>query len=271
MTLQEWLSDSERDYVAGLDLYNEHKRDRKHDAFLNVNNPDKIRIELLFRKLLKILKIKEANGEYDEAGALHSAPIKKVQPITFNEPEPPVQTPETLKYNKPYINRLLTLNFTDLQFSDKMIFNNDEGYFLKKKGLMIRNGNIEQEMRSLHTKVKSIDADIKFNEDRKKLMQKLAALDDEKADNWEVIDNWEETQEEKVKADLNDVQKSIERVNLIKANENFIYRAERDLPGMPETTEEEKKKKLSKMAEVARRKEELREMGVPYSRKPRAK
>lgn len=271
MTLKEWLSDPGRDYLAGLDLYNQYKKNRKHDAFLNVNNPDKIRIELLFRKLLKILKIKEANGEYDQPDPRLPVSVKKVQPIVFQEPEAPVQTPETLKYNKPYINRLLTLNFSDLPFSDKMIFNNDEAYFLTKKQMMIRNGNIEQEMRSLHSKVKSIDPDIKFNKDRKKIMQQLASIDDEKADNWTVIDTWEENINQKTADKQSEIQGALSRVKAIKAHDNFIYRAEMAIPGMPENTEYEKKKKLAKIAEVEKRKSELEDWGVPYDRKSRKK
>ncbi len=173
-----------------------------------------------------------------------------------------------LRSNKQFINKLLTLNWNDLSFNDKLVFNDSEKYFLDKKSLMLHNANIEKEMRSLHTKVKSIAPDNSFDSNRKDIMNGLAALDDAKAANWKKIDTWGEIIE--VVSDNSEtdsdkaVRVALEILKKVKANEIYIYRAIKSIPDMPRKTAKQRDKIIKKQEEVEKRKLELIELGHPY-------
>lgn len=184
-------------------------------------------------------------------------------------------TPEELRKNKQYVNKLLTLNYNDLSFQDKEVFFNDELYFLDKKKYLIQISNADREMQSLHAKVKALPEDPKFDNDRKVIMQQLSDLDKEKAKSFLKIDEWvvpEIDKDPSTDVDLvaqKAAEDALNKDKLIKAHNNYIYRAELTLPDMKETTPAEIKKKQEKQAEVDRRKKELEELGVPYNRKSR--
>lgn len=185
--------------------------------------------------------------------------------------EPPAGAPaEQLRKNKQYVNKLLTLNFNDLSYQDKLVFFNDELYFLEKKKLFLEISEADREMKTLHAKIKNIPKDPKNDGKRKGIMQKLSDLDELKTEHWVKIDTWQEpaaTDPEKIKEQA--AKDALAKEKLIKANENYIYRAELSIPKMKEETPADKKRKQEKMAEVARRKKELEDMGVPYNRKSR--
>ncbi len=180
----------------------------------------------------------------------------------------PIININVLRKHKQYINNLLTRNWSDLPYNDKLVFNNDETYFLNKKRIMLLNGDINKSMISLHAKLKAVDPDPKYNDNRKSIITELAALDDEKAANWIVIDTWIE----KVTSKQNDneteveraVRKSKELAKKITANEIYIYRAIKSIPDMPRDTEKQKAKIIKKQNEVEKRKLELEELGHPY-------
>jgi hypothetical protein len=227
---------------------------------------------------LKLKEIPEKDSKENILDILKQVDQSEFEDAILNKPTPiPAPTeaefspPEESRKNKKFINNLLTLDYSQIAYQNKLIFFNDEEYFLAKKQLMIRNGNIEQNMRSLHAKVKAIDPDPKFNEDREKIMNALATLDDEKAENWQLIDTWVEPEPDIILDTAAAIQKALEIEKLVKAHGNYIYRAEITIPGMPEETEKQKKKKADKLAEVKRRKDELIKLSAPYDRKPRKK
>ena len=179
----------------------------------------------------------------------------------------PQQIPaQQLRKNKTYINKLLSMNWSDLSFSDKVIFNKSEKLFLKKKTLFIENSDMEREMRSLHAKMKALDPDPKNNLKRKELIQKLAMLDDKKTTNWQVIDKWDEEPDKEPEEDETKkaVRLALEREKRIKANKIYIYRAEKMLPGLKTDTAKQRQRIEAKKKEIERRKQELIEMGEPY-------
>lgn len=227
---------------------------------------------MLFRFVIRIYHIllnSKKEPVTNPIKVIHPAePVKIKKEVTQDEA---TNRQTDLRTNKSFINKLLTLNFSDMSFDEKLLFNNDESYFLKKKQLMIENGNLEQQMRSLHSKFKAIDPDAKFNKDRKDIMQELSILEDKKSANWTIIDTWEDLLPPAENKPEDAEKKAIEKLKLIKAHENFIYRAEITLPGMPEGTTKEKKKKQEKRDEMERRLNELIILGSPYNRKSRKK
>ena len=181
------------------------------------------------------------------------------------KPETPDISVAALRKNKTYINKLLSMNWTDLSFPDKVVFDKSEKLFLEKKTLFIENSDMEREMRSLHAKMKALDPDPKNDPKRKKLIERLALLDDQKADNWEKIDKWEAPAEAKEETESEKaVRQALERERQIKANKIYIYRAEKMLPGMKSDTEKQRRRIEAKKKEIERRRQELIEMGAPY-------
>ncbi len=197
--------------------------------------------------------------------------IKKETPAPLKTiPDKPKQQPPQLpvtelRKNKTYINKLLSMNWTDLSFPDKVIFDKSEKLFLEKKTLFIENSDMDREMRSLHAKMKALDPDPKNDLKRKELIQRLASLDDQKADNWEKIDKWEAPIAEKAETESEKaVRLALERERQIKANKIYIYRAEKMLPGMKSDTEKQRRRIEAKKKEIEHRRQELIEWGAPY-------
>ncbi len=166
-----------------------------------------------------------------------------------------------LRGNKEYVNKLLTLNWNDLQYNDKLIFFNSEKYFLKKKTLFIENSDIVREMRSLHSKMRALDPDVANNNKRKDIMTRLVALEEEKESNWQIIDDWSEPKELSTEKKPNlTPQQVLEIDKKIKANKIWIYRAEKTITKMPTKTEKEKIKKEKKIKELNERKKEIEQL-----------
>lgn len=280
--ISKWLENPNRDYETGLKIFGKFKVNNKVFTFLNVSNPDQVKKNMLYGQVKKVYNKLIVNPEL-----LKDVPVIKpviqpiktkntdpgIQPIKIHKIEPKAATetdkiihPDTLRSNKQYINKLLTLNWNDLSFSDKTIFGNSEKYFLSKKTLLIENSDIEKQMRSLHTKVKSIDPDEKNNENRKEIMQELAELDDKKSANWEVIDSWVDPETDKIQNTDTEtaIREALKREKLIKAHKVYIYRAEKMLDKMPEKTSNQRKRKEKKITEIKRRKKELADMGEAY-------
>lgn len=278
--ISKWLNDPNRDYETGLKIFCKFKVNNKVFTFLNVSNPDQVKINMLLGQVKKVYNKLIVNPELLKGHTTIDPVIQMVKtekpstgPIKIHKIEPKAATetdriihPDNLRSNKQYINKLLTLNWNDLSFSDKVIFNNSEKYFIGKKSLMIENSEIEKQMRSLHTKVKSIDPDDKNNENREEIMQELAELDDKKSANWEVIDTWDDSEKDKIKNTNTEtaIREALKREKLIKAHKVYIYRAEKMLDKMPEKTSNQRKRKDKKIAEIERRKKELTDMGEAY-------
>lgn len=280
--IKNWLLNPEREYAVGLDIYHKHKLNTKHDTFFNTESPTDIHKNMLYSKVARIYQKLLANPPKEAKAAQEPIQIKKIESKssrTKNTKSTPTDTDKktetlvkkiepvaNLRKNKQHINKLLSLNWPDLNHNEKVIFNNDEKYFLEKKSLMLRNGDIEKEMRSLHAKVKVIDPDPKNDAARKKLMGQLDVLDEEKAKNWALIDAWTEVQNEMPTESETDkaAREALEKEKLIKNNKIYIYRAEKSLPGMETKTAKQKSRKQAKLDEIKRRKQELIDLGHPY-------
>jgi len=266
--LSDWVKSPRQDFKEGVSIYNKHKLTTKHDAFFNTSEPNVIHLNMLYSQLCKALIRERQHPDFKEE-------VQKVEPIKIKkieskpkkiEHEKAFPSPQSFRGSKPYINKLLALNWSDLSFDDKLLFFNSEKYFLNKKSLFIENSDIEKEMRSLHAKVKLIDPDAKFDGKRKAIMEKLDLLDQSKAANWEKIDTWTEPQEFKGTEVEKAVQDALVTQKKIKANQIYIYRAEKKLMDMPNLTDKQREKRNIKQAEIDKRKKELIELGQPYKK-----
>ncbi len=197
--------------------------------------------------------------------------IKHIEPVVKKNKKP--KTPEfvpidKLRKNKMFINNLLSMDWGDLSYQNKLIFNNSEAYFIEKKSLFISNSHKNREMRSLHSKIKTINPDSKNNEKRKNIIQKIAKLDDEIFQNWQMIDNWEENKNKKSSIKESEikkaVEKALERDKKIRTHKSYIYRAEKTLPNMKSETKKQRDKIERKKKKIERYKMELEKEGIHY-------
>ena len=250
--LSAWVNNPNRNFKAGVDIYHKHKLSTKHDVFYN--------------QMLKALqREKQKPGFKEEEVKPEPIRIRKIEPQPIKKAdEKPTDTPVNLRSSKNYVNKLLALSFSDLSFSDKMIFFNSESYFLQKKTLFVANSDIEKEMRSLHAKMKVISPEAQYNAKRQSIIEKLTELEQNKASNWSAIDTWDEPKEFKGTEVEKAVHEAIETQKKIKANQIYIYRAEKMLESMPNETEKQREKRKIRLAEIDKRKKELTDMGQPY-------
>ncbi len=276
--IREWINNPNRDYKEGVKIYHRNKLNTKHDNFFNTQSPSEIHSNMLFGKIKRIYsKMILKSENHKEVAKAEPIKIQKIQPVkvkkqtkTESKDKTPTNPPVVeLRKNKKYVNKLLALNWPDLSHNDKLVFFNSEKYFLEKKTLMLENGDIEKKLRSLHTKMKEIDPDSKFDTDRKKIMDELGELDDKKSKNWIVIDTWKEIQVDDTKETETEkaARIAIENTKRVAANNIYIYRALKTIPTMPKETEKQRNKIKKKEVEVENRKKELEELGHPYKEK----
>lgn len=83
------------------------------------------------------------------------------------------------------LNNLLRLDWSQLNYSDKLsFFNNNQQLFLEKKVYFLANAKINDEIKILHFKMKSTDND----NERCICLNKILEKDNEKSKNWAKID-----------------------------------------------------------------------------------
>lgn len=203
--------------------------------------------------------------------------IQNTEPRTPNT-EQKTQAPNKELQNKPpdisafrknrdYINKLLTMSWDNLNFQERLIFNDEQVYFLEKQKALLNIKQLNDAMKSAHAAMRKLHEHTKNDSERAQLLEKLSDMDAVKASLWKEIDTWKEPQSANPEAmKIKAVQKeALEMDKTIKAHSNYIWRGEKEL--QKKDIKPERKAYLTQ--EIKRRKEELIEMGQPYSRKSR--
>lgn len=178
-------------------------------------------------------------------------------PIEIERPLDPSQ-----RLNKKLINKLLALNWSDLSQSEKFLFFYSEQYFLGKKQLMLENGDLKQQMVSLHAKVRSMINDKYTDSDRSLIMKEIFFMEDSIAENWKIIDTWQEQEveffnQESTALEKNSVKIALDLKRQIEVDKLWISRANATLPKMKTESSLQKKLKTDKTKELILRKERL--------------
>ncbi len=182
-----------------------------------------------------------------------------------NPPENLNKNSKIIRGNKRYINKLLTLNYSDLDFKEKGIFFYSEKYFYSKKYLLHHISKLTQQMKAYHEKLKLVQTD----EERKEINNKLWIADDLKSQAFIEMDTWEHQI-----PDLEDpiekaARQAVEKEKEIKTLTNYIGRFDDRYLALPEESEKQRAKKHQKIQEVEKRKQRLIALGFPYNRKKR--
>jgi hypothetical protein len=231
--------------------------------------------DALFAKNFPFLKLKRP-------GSAKFAEQKKSEPPATTAPATaaPIEETETMpdargevtdyRKNKGYVNKLLTMNWENLNFKEKQIFYDSQAVFLQKKQALFYISEIDRRMNSLHAKMRAQPNTAAGSRKRAELLEQLQNADDERKSHWSVIDDWAKptnkqiTEKEKIEKAKKEALATQKR---ILANNNYIYRYE-DAVDDPKLSE---KRRKHLKTEVERRKQELIDMGAPYSRKTRKK
>jgi len=264
-----WLNNPNRSYVDGLTIYELYKPSKKYDAFFGVSSPGIAQVNMLFSKITRIHSKLLAQPsliviEKDEPIKIKKVLAKKAMKLN---PNPVNRNTDAigLRSNKKYVNKLLALDYSELSFNDKLIFNNDEAHFLEKKAVFINISDSMRDIRGLHAKIKVIDPHSKFDGERKKIIQDIAYLDNNVKDAWNFIDTWtDNVQIPTVSVSDTAVAKAMANLKKIKANNIFIKRALISIPLMPNKSLKQKDKKVAKQIRLDKRIAELITLGAPY-------
>jgi hypothetical protein len=176
MNLQEiktWLDNPNREYAIGLSIYNDYKPSRKFDDFFNVQNPhpESMQFKMLTQRVREIYrKIQQSPG------LLKADPIT-VKPINIDDlKKKSGQRVNPLGSDRP---RIVTNPLVEVsQLPEEL----QQSYF--------ENKNLTREIGVLHTELKAVPKDSKFNDKRKALAETITKKDDARAENWEKIDIW---------------------------------------------------------------------------------
>lgn len=190
-----WLKDPNRNYTEGRILYDNYVSKVKFSSYFAKNQNAKQGSEpyrILVTKLqnfIRARKGKTINVDYKAEKQRAEAEVKEL--IT---PKDVPDIPDKLEMREGYdlpltktkklINKLLTYHYCELSEREKELFN-DEGDFINKANLLIRNSDITREMRAKHEKMK-ISQD---KEERALLRFEIATLDKERFKNFQIIDN----------------------------------------------------------------------------------
>lgn len=191
--------------------------------------------------------------------------LENLNERTLDQPAADHPETENIKGNKKYINKLLTLNYSDLEFKEKSIFFHDEKYFNEKKFLLQDVSALNNEMKSLHAKLKAA----KSNKERKEINSRLWLADDLKSKLFNEIDTWKHEPPKQESLVEKAARIALEEANEIKTLTNYIGRFEEKYLSMPVSTEREREKKHQKIQQIEKRKARLIALGSPYQRKKR--
>jgi hypothetical protein len=196
---------------------------------------------------------------------ISSPQISKPEHKSINIPDDNINDLDKLRENKRYINKLLTLNYSDLSFQEKAIFYNDERFFFDKKNMLHDISKVDTQMKSLHAKMKLT----KKTDDRKHIVKDLLYLESLKTNAFSVIDAWQHQESIQESVLEKAAREAVEKANEIKNLTNYIGRFERIVAFMPDTTETQQNKKTKKLTEIAKRRQRLIGLNAPYNRQIR--
>lgn len=253
--LQNWIQDPNRSYRLGVDLYRHYKGE---DQFLNyfmqgIQNPTKAHANLLYKRLTDVSRKIRQNSSKPSQPQQPKPVVKTKKDIDVREIAPSGKL-DVLRGNKTYINKLLTLQWKDLEKRDRAVFFNNEKYFAAKKQTFIGISDREREIKSMHAAMKKEDD----KEKRGELINRMKELENQNVQAWQEVDDFTEPQDDSTGDPVKDAEKKgEERANRIKNLKSYIKRAEREISKGKYKREQTVKRKQAKIKQW---KAELKEL-----------
>jgi hypothetical protein len=180
----QWLSSPDKDYQAGVEIYNRYKISNKHDAFFaSGSGPDSIQFNQLVYQLRRIAqKLGQAIPQPEPV----KKPIKIVPLVPVKEDKP--ADIDGMRDNTQYVNKLLTMKWEDLNADEKTMFYGNENYFEAKQQVLFEISKKKNEMHAMDQKRKSTKSHAlrkQFNEKCNELSKQIRDLFKKKIDTWE--------------------------------------------------------------------------------------
>ncbi|NCD40934.1 MAG: glycosyltransferase family 2 protein [Bacteroidia bacterium] len=230
-------------------------------------------VDSLVARGFKFFKLKPG---FKTAEAKPHAPVKPTKPVPTPAeqfPEPKNVNIEEIRKNKVFINKLLTMNWEQMEYRDKLVFYNDPAYYLNKKHLFFHISNVDRMMQGLHAKIKAQPNNLAGVQKRAELIDSLTKSEETRHELWKQIDDWTppappesiEILAEKEKIEQAK-KEALKLENERRAHEQYIWRWSDQVDKRDDLTEE---RKAEIRSEISRRHQALIDMGRPYSRKQR--
>lgn len=203
--IKQWLSDPNRKFEEGLQLYNAHKTDQKKDQFYK-SKPTfpkgSLQYNMLMGDLLRISRILDQHGDLSK-----DAPASSPKPLISIKP--PQKKPITKKIELKSIPKATVNRAQKLKISDDILPGmnyNDLPGEMKNKYDKIK--SLSKELGGLKLSL-SVVAD---NEDRKKIADDLCNKFDERHNLWVELDAWyAKFQNDKPDVDIAEIKREIKK------------------------------------------------------------
>ncbi len=239
--IQEWLSDNNRSYQAGIALYNQYKTSNKHDKFFSsVSNPEPggIHFNLLITQLQNISRKLKQNPSLVKGKSLE---VKKLDPSI----KAPKASQHEAKRPRVVDNPLVDVKELPEDLQEK--------YF--------ENKNLVKERSRVHAEMSNLPEDKKYNQERKEKAAEVLKLDNAIAGNWKAIDTWWKKKQEGEKApekQKDAVKEALEKKKRVGLLKNYINREQKKMEKDPSREKEGNKKIRDWEQELEKLENELR-------------
>ena len=183
-----YLKSETKDYQTGLALLEKYQTDKNKIAFFKKQSkPQPMHLNMMLKALSNIYRI---NGQRTKSKPNVAEPAIKIDltPIRierkhFSEVDASKPEPK-LDQSKLLTNKLLARQWNELDKKEQDYFVS-QNIFEHKKNLMLENGAIENELKSIHARLEQASVS-----ERGEMAEKLVSLKKQQAENWAMIDNF---------------------------------------------------------------------------------
>lgn len=258
--IQAWINDPERSYQKGLDIFNEFKTasqaEKRDRYFASVKDPDpgSAVFNILVSQVKSIYGKLKSNPELLED---QSTPVESSNERKHIKPAAPAIEVKKIEVGYKTGKRSLKIdhnpriNYQDLPEEMKKLYD--------------RNCQIPKEQNAIIEEVNSAKTD----QERKALMDKVEAMDNEQKTNWKAIDSWYENNISNKNTPANspgdeEIARTIREAKQIRNLEQDIAREERSTVNSTNANKSGKK-----MKRIEEKHKKLAELGVKDFRQRR--
>lgn len=188
--LKNWLNNPNRDYQTGVELYRQHKgADQFYSFFTKAKNPSPKDTEfsMLIQRLQRVNQVIKRNPQKSKS-AKHQSKAPKTKDIKVEQikRKAPAHI-EGLRNNNKYVNKILALNWSDLDQRDRDVFFDNKDFFQEKKNRFLETSRIEKSIKTIHAQMKNTED----KAERKEKVTELKRLENRKNEFWDLIDDWD--------------------------------------------------------------------------------
>lgn len=177
-TLVEWLSDENRDYQTGLDIFIDKKVDPKKNKYFETDTPEAIHKNMLFGALSKYQRV---YGQIEKEKEQKAAEAKEASKNAIKPSKNLAESRNTLEN----IEKEIANGRVVIDKGNKVDYNSLPDDL---KSAYDENGLMYPIVGALHAKMKALPADVKYDADRKAIINEALEIQANIKANWAKID-----------------------------------------------------------------------------------